>query len=103
MSTRWKTTIGFALLGLASAAVTYVYAALHDFTKPMNTLDFALLLTSVIFCPTQLLFAFCIDCETVGWGGFIIYSVIGVLNVLLYAAIGAGVGHRRESRRMHPG
>jgi hypothetical protein len=35
----WKTIVGFALLGLAIAAVSYAYAAFHDYTKPINWLD----------------------------------------------------------------
>jgi hypothetical protein len=87
----WKTVGGFAFLGLAMAALSYANAAFHDYAKPMNSFDFALLTASVILCPPQLLFAFCIDCEVIGWSGFFIYSIIGVLNLLLYAAIAAGV------------
>jgi hypothetical protein len=86
--TPWRVTVGFALFGLAMAALSYAYAALHDYTKPYNL---ALLAISVVLCPTQLLFAFCIDCEAVGWGGLFIYSIMGGLNVVLYAAIGAAV------------
>lgn len=87
----WKIVGSFALLGLAMAALSYANAAFHDYAKPMNGFDFALLATSVILCPPQLLFAFCIDCEVIGWSGFIMYSIIGVLNVALYMAIGAAI------------
>jgi hypothetical protein len=30
----------------------------------------------------------CIDCEVSGWDGFTTYSIIGLLNTLLYAAVG---------------
>jgi len=85
---RWKTILSFAVLGLAVAALSYGYAAVYDYSKPMNGIDFALLATSMILCPPQLLFAFCIDCEVIGWNGFVMYSVIAVLNVVLYALVG---------------
>jgi hypothetical protein len=93
---RWKTILSFAVLGLAVAALSYGYAAVHDYSKPMNGIDFALLATSMILCPPQLLFAFCIDCEVIGWNGFVMYSVIAVLNVVLYALVGMLVIGLRE-------
>lgn len=94
----WKTIVAFALLGLAIAAVSYAHAAFFDYTKPMNVFDFARIFVSVILCPPQLLFAACIDCEVIGWDGFIMYSIIGGLNAALYAAIGACVvGLRKKS------
>jgi len=83
-----KTILGFALLGLAIAGACYLYAAFYDYTKPTNGFDVALVAVSMILCPPQLLFSFCIDCEVIGWGGFIMYSIIGVLNAALYAMIG---------------
>jgi hypothetical protein len=83
----WQVIVGFALLGLAIAGAWYAYAAFHDYTKPLNGFDSALILVSAILCPPQLLFAFCIDCEVGGWDGFIMYSIIGVLNAALYAII----------------
>lgn len=94
----WKTIIGFALLGLAVAAICYAYAALYDYTKPMNGLRLALVGLSVILCPPQLLFAACMDCEVIGWGGFIMYSIVGVLNATLYAAIGSAVVGLQERK-----
>jgi len=84
----WKTIVGFALLGLAIAGACYLYAATYDYTKPMNGLKFAVIAVSLVLCPPQLLFAGCIDCEVIGWGGFIMFSIIGVLNTALYALIG---------------
>ncbi len=98
----WKTIVGFALLGLAIAGGCYLYAAFHDYTKPMNGLDFALMTVSVILCPTQLIFAFCIDCEVVGWNGFIMYSIIGVLNAVAYSVIGALIVGLRKTKSNRP-
>ncbi|MGB6684981.1 MAG: hypothetical protein WBH24_15130 [Candidatus Acidiferrum sp.] len=87
----WKTIIGFALLGLAIAAICYGYAAFYDYTKPMNGFRFAMVGLSMILCPPQLLFVACIDCEVIGRDGFIMYSIVGILNTALYAAIGSVV------------
>jgi len=85
----WKIIVGFALLGLAIAGVCYAYAATYDYTKPMNGRDVTAILVSLIFCPPQLLFAWCIDCEVIGRDGLIQYAIIGFFNAALYAAIGA--------------
>jgi hypothetical protein len=69
-----KTIVGFALLGLAIAGASYAYWAFYDYTEPMNGVRFAVATISMILCPPQLLFTFCIDCEVIGWGGFIMYS-----------------------------
>jgi hypothetical protein len=82
---------GFALLGLAVAGICYAFAALHDHSKPWTGLDSALTLLSVIVCPPQLILAFCIDCEVIGWDGFVQYAGIGFFNTALYAAVGAVV------------
>ena len=92
----WKTIIGLALLGLAIAAICYACAAFYDYTKPMNGLRFAMVCISMILCPPQLLFAACIDCEVIGRGGFIMYSIVGVLNAAFYAAIGSVVVRLRK-------
>ena len=85
----WKIIVGFALLGLAIAGASNVYAAFYDYTKPMSGRDAEVMLVSLILCPPQLIFAFCIDCEVIGWGGLMQYAIIGFLNAVLYAAIGA--------------
>ena len=91
MRKSWKIVSCFALLGLAIAGVCYAFAAFHDYSKPWTGLDSVLTLLSVIVCPPQLIFAFCIDCEVIGWNGFIQYAIIGVFNTALYAAVGAVV------------
>ncbi len=94
----WQIIVGFALLGLAIAAVLYVWSVFYDFTKPPNLIELGLAIASVILCPPTLLFLMCIDCEVVGWGGVIMYSIIGVLNAALYAVVGwVVVGLRKKS------
>jgi len=99
MSKSRKIVFGFALLGLAVTGVCYAFAALHDYSKPWTGLDPALELLSVIVCPPQLIFAFCIDCEVIGWGGFVQYAVIGFFNTALYAAAGAVVASLRKKSK----
>lgn len=89
MRSRWKTIIGFALLGLLVALILYFRALRFDYTKPLSPMDRALGLASFIFCPPTLLLILCIDCEITGWDGLIIFTIIGFLNAALYAAIGA--------------
>lgn len=98
MRRQWKIIVGFALLGLAIAGACYAYGAFADYTKPMTGREAALVLVSVILCPPQLFFAACIDCEVIGWGGLIMYSIIGVLNAGLYAVIGALVVSLRKTK-----
>ncbi len=91
-----KIVFGFALLGLAVTGICYAFAALHDYSKPWAGLDSALTLLSVIVCPPQLIFASCIDCEVIGWNGFVQYVIVGLLNTALYAAVGAVVASLRK-------
>ena len=93
-----KTIVGFALLGLAIAGASYAYWAFYDYTEPMNGVRLAVATISMILCPPQLLFTFCIDCEVIGWGGFIMYSIIGVLNAALYSVIGVLVVGLRKTQ-----
>jgi hypothetical protein len=85
-------------MGLVVAAASYGAAAFNDYTKPMTDFRVALWMISMILCPPQLLFVLCIDCEVIGMGGFIMYSIIGVLNAALYAVVGSVfVGKRGRS------
>jgi hypothetical protein len=94
----WKTIVVFALFGLAIAATSYAYAAFQDYTKPMNAFDLTLTVISIVLCPPQLLFVTCIDCEVVGWGGFTMYLIAGVLNAALYSVVGALVVGLRKPK-----
>jgi len=81
----WKIITTFALFGLLVAAASYAYAASDDYTKPMNGFRFAFWTSSMTSIPLHTL----IDCEVIGTGGLIMYSIIGALNTALYAAVGA--------------
>ena len=95
----WKVVGFLALAGLVVAAACYAYAAFYDYTKPMSGLNATLMILSLIFCPPQLIFAACIDCEVVGWSGLVMYSIIGVLNAALYAIIGLAFVMVRSSTK----
>lgn len=95
----WKTIVGAALLGLAVAAGAYAYAAFFDYSKPTTGLDAALIIVSLVLCPPQLVLRFCMDCEVIGWNGFIMYSIVGILNAALYALIGFIVSALRKGER----
>jgi hypothetical protein len=84
----WNSVPGFSALGLTFAGVSYLYAAFSDSSQPMSLVNLLATSLSVILCPTQLFFLMCIDCEVSGWDGFTTYSIIGLLNTLLYAAVG---------------
>jgi hypothetical protein len=83
----WNSVPGFAALGLTFAGASYLWAFL-DYSKPMGLFSFLVTSLSIILCPAQLFFVMCIDCEVSGWDGFTTYSIIGLLNTVLYAAIG---------------
>jgi hypothetical protein len=87
----WQVIGAFTGTGFAVAGACYAWAAIYDYTKPMSSADATLALISVIFCPAQLLFTFCIDCEVNSWDGLIMYAIIGALNAGLYALIGLAV------------
>lgn len=102
MSNQSKIVSSFAAAGLLVAVTCGVYAALVDYSTSSHGLGLTLAIISVILCPPQLLFGFCIDCEVTGVGGLIMYSIIGVLNVALYALVGfVFVKLRKPSSRMN--
>ena len=90
MGKPWNSVPGFAALGLTFAGASYLWA-FPDYTKPMGLFSFLVTSLSIILCPAQLFFVMCIDCEVSGWDGFTTYSIIGLLNTILYAAIGCMV------------
>lgn len=98
MRERWKTIAGFALLGLAIATAAYLQAFSQDYGRIRTPNELFLGLASLILCPPSWPLIMCIDCESGGSGGLIMYSVIGLLNAALYAGIAAlFVGFRKES------
>ena len=87
MGKPWNSVPGFAVLGLTFAGASYLYAVFSDSSQPMSLVSFLATSLSIILCPAQLFFVMCIDCEVNGWDGFTMYSIIGLLNTVLYAAV----------------
>ena len=97
---RWKTIVGFAVLGFAITAGFYVLGVYRDYAKPFGPVDDAVAVANIVLCPPALLFAWCIDCEYGTAAGLQVNLVIvGLLNAALYAAIGLLVAQRRERKR----
>jgi hypothetical protein len=80
--------IGAALLGIAVTAIIYSCESLVDWSAPPGRFDIPLGVLALVLCPPQLLFAWCIDCEITGWGGLIMFAIVGGLNAGLYAIYG---------------
>lgn len=90
--------MGFALLGLVIAGAVYAYSTFRAYTKPESGLQNVVDIASVIVCPPTLLFATCLDCEWIGWGGFVMFSIVAPLNTLLYAGLGAAIASRKKRK-----
>jgi len=95
----WQVILGFALFGLAITAVSYVYYDFIDYTKPMKGITSWLVTIFVVLCPPSLLSVLCIDCEVGTGSGVFMFSIIGLLNSVLYAVLGAVyLAFRKETR-----
>ena len=91
-----KTVIIFALLGLLVASAVYLNALFYDYGRPMSGIQHAVGIATFIFCPPTLLFVLCIDCEADAWSGVFVFSIIGLLNAVLYGLIGTVVVAKRK-------
>jgi len=95
----WQVILGSALFGFAITAISYVYYDSVDYTKPMNGIKFWLATMFLVLCPPSLLSVLCIDCEVGTGAGIFMFSIIGLLNSGLYAALGAAyLVFRKETR-----
>jgi hypothetical protein len=84
--------IGFAFLGLAIASAIYISIAYTHYTttpSAAQTLGGAVV---VILCPPSLLAIPLFDIEPYSMPGAVLWSFIGLLNMGLYAVVGAVVG-----------
>ncbi len=95
MSKDWRTILRFALLGVAIATVFFAYFE----TDPAPGSPIALLAggAALFLCPGALIFVTAIDIEPQTTGFAIIWLVIGLINSVIYALVGAAfVGLRRK-------
>ena len=96
MSRGWQTILRFGLLGLAIAAVFFLISETDP--RPGSSVGIAMGVAMIIFCPGCLVFAPSIDIALQGSGFAVFWSVIGLINFVFYAAIGAAWVRRRIKR-----
>ena len=91
-----KVVLSLAALGLAVTVVIAAYLALTlSAASPVPPLSDRLFATFVILCPPSLLSIPIIDAEP-GTGAFyFLWSVIGLINAVLYGGVAAVVGFLR--------
>jgi hypothetical protein len=82
-----KLVIGLGALGFMITTALFAYLEFTNYS-PLNPI---LLCTSVFLCPPSLSSILFIDAEPHTSGIVVVWSVIGLMNAALYAAIGAGI------------
>lgn len=87
MSEENRLKVGFAALGLAIGAALFTYLEFTNYAQ----LNAVWLGVSVVFCPPSLLSMLFMDIEPHTVEAVVAWSVVGLLNSALYAAIGAVV------------
>jgi hypothetical protein len=88
MKKNWKRNFRFGLLGLAIAFFFVVYQLGSDQWLP-SPLNVSLMVLFMVLCPPSLLSIPIIDAEVGTSFFYVIWSIIGVLNAVLYMAIAA--------------
>jgi hypothetical protein len=98
MSKDWRTICRFSLLGLAIAAIFFVYFETDP--PPGSSMALWTGVAALFLCPGGLLFVTAIDIEPQTFPFAIEWLVIGLINAALYAVIGAAyVGLRKKPDR----
>jgi hypothetical protein len=85
-------TIRLALLGLLITAAIYISIAYTPYTNTPNAAETLGGAMVVILCPPSLLAIPLFDIEPYSMPGAVLWSFIGLLNMGLYAVVGAVVG-----------
>jgi hypothetical protein len=92
MAKRRKLMIGFAILGVVIAAV---FCSYFHTDPPLNGTSAVWASgASLVLCPGSFLFVTFIDAEPHTSGFAIMWLLVGLINFLLYGAIGAVIGKR---------
>jgi hypothetical protein len=95
MSKDWRSILRFALLGLAIAGAFFGYFETDP--PPASSMSFWTAGASLVLCPGSLLFVTAFDIEPQTSAFVVMWLIIGLINVGLYAVIGAAyVGLRKK-------
>jgi hypothetical protein len=93
MMTNWKRNLGFGLLGLIITSFVVAYQVLTNGTASVPP---PLLVLFIALCPASVLSIPFIDAEVGTSGFYFIWTFIGLLNSVLYAAIATMIVRRRK-------
>ncbi|MGB2899061.1 MAG: hypothetical protein WBB89_07340 [Candidatus Acidiferrum sp.] len=96
MSKDWRTILRFAVMGLVITAVFVAYQVLTDSSPPPPP-NISLILMFMVLCPPSFLTIPLIDVEIGSEGFYPLWSIVALMNAVLYAVIGAAyVGLRKK-------
>src|SRR6266849_8014944 len=98
MSKDWRTILGFTAVGLGITVAFVAYQVLTDSSPPPPP-NIPLLLIFMVLCPPSFLTIPLIDVEIGSEGFYPLWSVVALMNAVLYAIVGAayvGLRKRRE-------
>jgi hypothetical protein len=87
---RRQLTLGFALLGFVIAAAFFAYFETDP--APQSPVAVWTGVVALVLCPASLLFVTAIDIEVQTTAFTIMWSIVGLINVALYVAVGAIIG-----------
>jgi len=93
MTKNWKRDLGFGLLGLIATSFVVVYQIVTNGTA---SLPLPLLVLFIALCPASVLSIPFIDAEVGTSGFYFIWTFIGLVNAVLYAAVGTVIVRRRK-------
>ncbi len=103
MSKDWRAILRFAVVGLVVTAGSVAYQVLRDSSPPPPP-NIPLLLTFMVLCPPSFLTIPLMDVEIGSEGFYPLWSVVALMNAVLYAIIGAAyVGLRKKREGPAPG
>lgn len=92
MSSVRRAAIRFALVGILITAAIYASIPYIHYTETPNVIERVLGFMSVVLCPAGLLAVPLFDIEPYSAPGVVLWSLIALLNMGLYAVVGALVG-----------
>jgi len=97
MNEDWRGNLRYGFLGLAVTSFFVAYQVVTDsYPSPPAPLTDYLVVLFFVVCPPSLLSIPIIDAEIGTSGFYFVWSIIGLLNAALYAAIAAMIASRRK-------